>query len=426
LPPPALGDTLVFVLEYTVTGGLWVYPEAARLEWRALPADRSGLAVPQKPGERDPANGRCRRSVVCRSVWSRVHAWKLPTMADSTTVVYEASEAVVDGTAFQVLLDFPPEVVTAVPQPWQIAEDTAQLEYSIDQIDMTIDVQPDGTLHVRETQQVSVQAGVLYSGYRQFSLLFTDDIQIVGVYEGEVPFTAVDLESASSCVRLLHGGSRRQPSAGGPGYNPANDEVDIFEEAGGEVLLKWNVLPLVAGESGQFTLEYLVEGVVLPRADNQQINWTAVANYDVPINNVQITWLLPNGLGLEDVQFSGGDVSRTEGRGAADQHAPIAPNSPWQIELTLPPDATSAQPRTGSARSRPRLPKARRLRCARRATTWPRWWARFWWELRPFLGPSPTGTCAAAANCGNAWATTAPSHPRSCHRVWSTTWLKAK
>lgn len=58
---------------------------------------------------------------------------------------------------------------------------------------------------------------------------------------------------------------------------------------------------------------------MLPGADAQQINWTAVASYDVPINNVQLTWLLPNGLGLEDVQFSGGDVAHGGWRRAADE-----------------------------------------------------------------------------------------------------------
>lgn len=77
-------------------------------------------------------------------------------------------------------------------------------------------------------------------------------------------------------------------------------------------------------------------------------------------------------------------MSRTEaGAVLLMNSAPIAPNSSWQIELKLPPDATSAQIPPGSAKSRPRLPKARRSKCARRGLTWPRWWARFWWELRP-------------------------------------------
>ena len=40
------GDELTFVIEYDVSGGLWVYPEFDTLEWRAVAADRSGLPVP--------------------------------------------------------------------------------------------------------------------------------------------------------------------------------------------------------------------------------------------------------------------------------------------------------------------------------------------------------------------------------------------
>ncbi|MBK8902140.1 MAG: DUF2207 domain-containing protein [Anaerolineaceae bacterium] len=334
------GDVLVFVLTYTVEGGLWVYPEANRLEWRAIPADRSGLVVPQSRVSVTLPTAVAAEALFAEA-FGPAYAVEIADRGGSTTVVYEASEAVADGTAFQVLLDFPPELVTAVPQPWQITEDSAQLEYSIDQIDMTIEVQPDGTLYVLETQQVSVQAGVLYSGYRRFSLLFTDDIQIVNVFEGEFPFT--EAEPGSNCVDCYT--VETEPSfSWWASYSPADDEVAIYEEAAGEVRLNWFIPPLVAGESGQFTLEYLVAGAVLPRTDDQQLNWTAVANYGVPIENVQVRWLLPNGLGLEDVQVSGGDVSRAaDGAVLVTNTAPIAPNSPWQIELTLPPDGTDAR-----------------------------------------------------------------------------------
>jgi hypothetical protein len=333
------GDALVFVLEYTVAGGLWVYPEATRLEWRAIPADRSGLIVPQsRVTVTLPAA--VAAEALMADAFGPTHTIEIVESDDSATIIYEANEMVVDGTAFQVLLDFPPGLVTAVPQPWQIAADSAQLEYTIDQIDMVIEMQPDGTLYVVETQQISVQAGILYSGFRHFSLLFTDGIQILGVREGDFPLT--EIEPGSDCLDC-YTVETKPTFSWWASYSPAVDEVTITEEAAGEVLLNWFVPPLVAGESGQFTLEYLVEGAVRPTETDQQLNWTAVSNYDVPIDNVQVRWQLPSGLGLEDVQFAGGTVS-----GAADgvivvtNAAPIAPNSPWQIELTLPPDGTSA------------------------------------------------------------------------------------
>ena len=39
------GDVRTFMLAYTVAGGLWIYPDGDLLEWRAVPADRSGVPV---------------------------------------------------------------------------------------------------------------------------------------------------------------------------------------------------------------------------------------------------------------------------------------------------------------------------------------------------------------------------------------------
>ena len=339
--PTRPGDMLVFVLEYTVEGGLWVYPDATRLEWRAIPADRSGLAVPQSRVTVTLPAPVAAEALVA-DAFGPAHTIEMIEAGDRTTVVYEIIEAAADGTPFQVLLDFPPELVTAVLQQWQVAEDNARLEYSIDQIDMVIEMQPDGTLHVVETQQVSVQAGILYNGVRHFSLLFTDGIQILGVREGDFPLT--EMEPGSDCLDC-YTVETKSPFSWWASYSPVRDEVTIDEEAAGEVRLNWFVPPLVAGESGQFALEYIVEGAVRPTETDQQLNWTAVSNYGVPIENenVRVRWLLPGGLSVEDVQFSGGDIARADdGTILITNAAPIAPNSPWQIELTLPPDATSA------------------------------------------------------------------------------------
>ncbi|MCA9946280.1 MAG: DUF2207 domain-containing protein, partial [Anaerolineales bacterium] len=337
--PTSPGDTLVFVLEYTVAGGLWVYPEATRLEWRAIPADRSGLAVPQSRVTVQLPNA-VPGAALSADAFGPEYDVKIVENETNTTVIYQAVGDIADGTQFQVLLDFPPDVVTAVPQQWQIAEDSAALEYSIDQIEMDIVMQPDGTLSVVETQQVSVQAGILYSGFREFSLLFADDIQILDVREGDLALSQA--EPGADCVDC-YTIENETPLSWWASYSPVLDEVTINEEAAGAVLLNWFVPPLVAGESSQFTLAYEVAGTVRPTDAAQLLNWTAVSNYDVPLENVQVRWQLPNGLGLEDVQFSGGSISRTaDGAILLSNDGPIAPNTPWQLELTLPPESTSA------------------------------------------------------------------------------------
>ncbi|MCA9917018.1 MAG: DUF2207 domain-containing protein [Anaerolineales bacterium] len=339
--PTSPGDVLVFVLEYTVQGGLWVYPEAKRLEWRVVPADRSGIPVPQSEitvtlPAAVPANA------LTADAFGPEFDVKVAEDAASTTVTYRAKGEIADGTSFHILLDFPPEVVTAVTQPWQIAEDSANLIYSIDQIDMQIEMQPDGTLNVVETQQVSVQAGILYQGFRQLNLLFTDGIQILSVSEGDFPFREVD--PGSDCINC-YTVETKAPLSWWASYSPVYDEVRINEEAAGNVNLNWYVPALVSGESSQFTIEYRVEGAVLPSETEQYLNWTAVSNYDVPVQNVQVTWQLPNGLNLEDASFDGTnlDVSRSaDGAIVLTNLERILPNTPWQIELTLPPNALDA------------------------------------------------------------------------------------
>lgn len=339
--PTSAGDTMVFVLEYTVVGGLWVYPEATRLEWRAVPADRSGIPVPQsRVTVTLPAA--VPASVLTTDAFGPESDVKIVEEAAGTTVVYQSLGEIADGIQFQILLDFPGELVTAVPQQWQIDEDSAALAYSIDQIEMHIEMLPDGSLSVVETQQVSVQAGILYEGFRQFSLLFTDGIQIEAVREGDFPLTP--MEPGSNCMDcyVLFTNPTRSWWAS---YSAVYDEVRIDESAAGEVVLNWYVPPLVAGESAQFTIEYTVEGVVLPGNDEQFLNWTAVSSYDVPIQNVHITWLLPSGLSLEDATFDGDnlDVSRTaDGAILLTNLERIPPNTPWQIALTLPPNALDA------------------------------------------------------------------------------------
>ncbi|WP_420642215.1 DUF2207 family protein [Candidatus Leptofilum sp.] len=337
--PTSPGDTLLFVLEYTVQGGLWVYPEATRLEWRAVPADRSGIAVPQSQVTVQlPAA--VPATALTADAFGSEFDLKIVENAASTSVIYQSAGEIADGTQFQVLLDFPPDAVTAVPQAWQIAEDSTNLEYCIDQIDLQITMQPDGTLNVLETQQVSVQAGILYQGYRHFSLLFTDGIQILGVREGDLTLTEV--AAGNDCLDC-YTVETQAPFSWWASYDPVDDEVEINEEAAGEVLLNWYVPPLVAGESSQFTIEYLVEGAILPGEGEQYLNWTAVSNYDVPIENVAVTWVLPNSLGLEDATFAGGDVSRAaDGAILLTNSETVAPNTPWQIELTLPPNAVDA------------------------------------------------------------------------------------
>jgi hypothetical protein len=181
--PTQPGESRTFTLQYEVTGGLWVYPDETVLEWRAVPADRSGFPVRES-----------QVSVILPEAMApdglnyTAYGPDFTTQVETGRVIFTTTEAIPDGTHFQVQVGFPPTLVPAEIQPWQIAEDNARLEYRLEAIDVHLKIQPDGQLQVTEQQRVAVEAGALYSGSRAISLAYLDEITNAGIFEGDQPF----------------------------------------------------------------------------------------------------------------------------------------------------------------------------------------------------------------------------------------------
>ncbi len=175
MPQQQPGDDLTFVVEYVVEGGLWIYPESDVLEWRAVPADRSGLVIPESqvtvnlPFDIQPEE-------LEFDAFGPANTAETRPIADGQQVVFANSEPLDDGTAFQVLVEFPHGLVAAVPQAWQLAADREELQYRIPAVDVELLLDEAGNLHVSEHQQVFVEEGTMHEGFRRFNWLFLEGL----------------------------------------------------------------------------------------------------------------------------------------------------------------------------------------------------------------------------------------------------------
>jgi hypothetical protein len=211
---------------------------------------------------------------------------------------------------FQVIVDFPPGLVTAAKQIWQIEEDQARLEYRVDAVDVEMVVAADGRIHVTEHQQITVEAGILDEGYRDFNLLFVERLTLQELREGDQLFQLVTGALCAYCYTELQ--LPRQPDW--VYYNETAGEVQFHEAAAGLARFNWAMPGLVRGESTTLTLAYEVEGAFTVEADGHLLTWTAVpAQENVP-DKTSLRLQLPANLGWEDVQIEGAAVSRVEGR----------------------------------------------------------------------------------------------------------------
>ncbi len=104
-------------------------------------------------------------------------------------VIFTATEAIPDGVRFQVQVGFPPGLAAAEIQPWQVKEDTADLEYRMEAMDVDLVIDGDGRVTATEHQRVAVDAGALYSGQRSIRLAYLDRIADVSLFEGDQRFS---------------------------------------------------------------------------------------------------------------------------------------------------------------------------------------------------------------------------------------------
>ncbi len=341
------GTVKTFTVEYTVEGGLWVYEDEYTLEWRAIPGDRSGIIVENA-------------SVVVHLPNSlapgELHFAAFGAEYEATTVQGEVrfnlEQPLPDGAVFQVLVGFPKAGITAEKQPYQIQEEQATLAYRFESLDVDLFINPDGRVVVEEAHRVSVSQGLLRQGERTIPLAYTDGITNVQVFEGEIPLT----QSITLCEDCFTVSEHEREEW--IRYDEESDQILIREGRAGQAEIRWAVPALVPGEATTFRLRYEVPGLILGDESGQRFDWNAVFDtrrmeqvagdrVDLqgtpPIENATVQVHLPDGIAPESITIEGGTVvSRTDGTIEIHHDGAIAPGEAWEIQVNLPPNATTA------------------------------------------------------------------------------------
>jgi len=314
---------------------VWVYPDGDILEWRAVPADRSGFPV---RASRVTVN--LPSIVPIDQVQHTAFGPGFDTQVTGQQVIFESTEPIPDGTRFQVQVGFPHGLVSAAVQPWQENADSAKLVYRMEALDVDLTIGAGGQLSVEERQRVAIDAGALYVGHREISARYLDAISDVRLFEGDRSFTESD-DTCDYCFRVV----QVPGSAGWAEYDAASHELRVDETQIGEVDVVWQVPPLVKGEATTFRIAYTVEGAILVREDEQLLDWTAVfSGREVPVESARVRVHLPPGLSPEDVVIEGGEVViEPDGVVRVVHSGPVAAGEAWPVKIAMPAGATSAR-----------------------------------------------------------------------------------
>ena len=332
--PTRAGEERTFILEYDVVGGLWVYEDGDILEWRAIPEDRSGVPVLEST-----VTVRLPQQVEAETLQFDAFGPAFTVETDGQQVTFTTTEPVAQGTAFQVMVGFPHGLVQAEVQPWQRREDSAELAYSIPQVETELQIGNDGAVQVTERQRVVVDAGVLYQGQRIIPLAYLDGITSLNVYEGEQPMRFVP--GPEMACEYCAWTQERSRSPNWITVSPSG-AMTIDEDAAGSLFVGWLAPPLVRGEETTFVLEYTAVGALRVTEDEQSLSWIAVSGFDVPVQAARTLIELPDGTTADQVEVEGAKVqSGNRGQIILEHDGPIAPGQAWQIRLTMPPQATN-------------------------------------------------------------------------------------
>lgn len=329
--PTTAGEERTFSVEYRVRGGLWVYDDAQILRWRAVPADRSGIPV-----ETSEIIVELPPFINPQDVLALSGGAPADVRYDGQRIVYTVGP-IPDGTHLQIELTFPPKSFPVTPAGWQRQEDARALDYRVEQMLVTLTIEPDGSVVVEERQTINVLSGVLYGMSRNISHRFVDSVEVLGVAEGDLAFQ-LTTSPCEGCYQVET--SPTQP--GWVTYNQWSKKIEYNDYAMGETRVSWDFPPL-REQRTTFTLRYRLRGVLRLTPDAQSLTWQAVpGGRDESIDMAQARVVLPPGIAATQVQVKGGEVTSAADGSLLITHGPLSGQEPWDVSLTLPPNATSA------------------------------------------------------------------------------------
>ena len=327
-------ETRTFTVEYRVLGGLWVYPDVDWLAWKAVPADRSGIPTEASqvtvhlPTPVDPDT----------LIPNTKGADATVEIIDAQTVVFEASGAVPNGTAFEVELGFPHGLTDAQVTEWQRQADEAIASYRWTDLSVDLTLASDGSLAVSEKHSLAVDVGHLYSGYRIIPWLYLDRVTDIAVASTDRTFQLSETPCEYCYIVEEKPGQDDWARFDG-------EQVVIDSDRAGSTLVEWAFPAINTGETGSFEVSYTVLGAVRVLSDTQQINWTAVfADRDTSVDAATLTLHLPPGVSSEDVAVSGGSTTiQPDGTLKVEHDGPVPAGSAWSVAIQMPARATTAE-----------------------------------------------------------------------------------
>lgn len=329
------GESRTFVLEYDVIGGLWIYDDGDILEWRAVPADRSGVPVRSSTVTVTLPEGAGASTL-------EAHAFGPPfdVETDDRQATFVAESEIADGTAFQVMVGFPHGLVEQAVQAWQRAEDSAELVYRLRAVEVELDITESGVIDIVERQTVAVEEGVLYGGQRTIPLAYVDGFANFSLSEGQEPYamlTQFDPDCESCAWVEERTDPRRWVSV-----NRGMGSVIVDEDAAGRIQIGWTAPPLVRGEETTFVLRYTAFGVIQVGEEAQVLSWTAVSGFDVPVDEARVLVDLPATVTPQNIDVEGGAAQTLDdGRLLITHEGSLTSGEAWQVRLTLPPGVTA-------------------------------------------------------------------------------------
>lgn len=334
------GDVRTFVVEYTVVGGLWIYPDRDLLEWRAVPADRSGIPVQASVVTvtlpPDPVTG---QPAPAGDLSTASFGQPASVKTNPGQAIFASDGPIPDGVALHVQVGFPHGLVSADPQPWQIAEDNADLVYRYLALEYDFAIDAGGSVRVEERQQILVEAGALRQGVHTFTHTGMDDVIDIAVFEGDQAFRQAD-EACDFCFSVSQ--SSRQP--GWVTYDARYETVVTDETLAGATYLVYTAPALVKGEEATYRIGYTLVNPLHLSSEAQTFSWNIIFDEQVmPVQSATVRIALPPGLAASDVQVTGGALRpQPDGSLLLTPPEPIVSSSPWEWSITLPAGATAA------------------------------------------------------------------------------------
>lgn len=332
--PTSGTEVRIFTVAYRVLGGLWVYPDGDELRWTAVPADRSGIPV-----EASRVTVRLPRPVSPADLTFQLSGAQARTeVLNAQTVVFEAQNPILDGTALEVVVGFPHGLTAATTPEWQRGIDEAAVVYRWQALDADLTIAADGTLAVTEKHTLAVDAGYLYHGYREIPWLYLDAITGVEVWEGERAFT-FSTDPCEYCYVV------EEDTGHWDWVLFDGQQVIINPDRAGSTLVEWAFPSLAAGDTTTFELRYSALGAVRVLTDAQEIAWTAVfADRDVAVESANLWVHLPPGVSVDQVAVEGGTLAvLPDGTVWVTRKNPLPAGEAWSVRMRLPAGATAAR-----------------------------------------------------------------------------------